>query len=202
MCPKKAVRTTVWDTLRVYEENRQEWARRTNPLHPVITYLSSRKSGKAAPAWVLEWLDAGFQRWLDSQVGSGKPPLSLESALALNGVGKRRVAWSAKRSQLLFMRFVDISHLRAIGNVKVSAATYLVCCREYPGLYNAADTESADTLQKKANTLAQQYSRFPGRAELTQFFEEFPPTRPTAAEFVSSFPRREVLRYSALKRLL
>ncbi len=181
-------------SLRGALKHRSEWLR-NDPTYAAEVFLNSWPN-RRPPRWNMDWVASALRGRLD---GKG----TMDSLMGFGGRGKRPFT-VAKRRQRLLIQFADIAHLIAL-DLKTREAAHLVCCRDNPTLRASDDCESADRLVSMTNTLAGEYGHYAGRKGLEKFFKlgQSKPDaiRAVTAEFVTGFPRSEIMR-TKLRRFL
>jgi hypothetical protein len=178
------------DLLLRFARKRSEWLRE-DPVYAATVFIQSWPENRP-PRWVMDWTYKGFRDFLEEK-----------SSLAASLGFTERAPKSARRREGLLMQFVEISRLRAL-KLSVRVAASLVCCRDNPALHAADNCESADKLEAMTNSLTAEYSRYPGRDELTELYKlmRAKATDEIVGLWLSNFPRNEVLRIPALRRFL
>lgn len=161
---------------------------RADPVYAMETFLTNRRAGFRPPEWALQWIEEAFRKWLDAQGGT-----SLDSVMGLNGQGKRRAFRAAQRRAKQLKSFVEVARLVALG-ATVREAAYMVCCLQDPTGWASNDPDESDRLERKANTLAQQYMRFPARKELKCYYDVLLPELDARkmGEYLATFPEASV----------
>jgi hypothetical protein len=170
-----------------FVERRTEWLR-SDPVYAMEVFLTCRRAGFRPPEWALKWIEDAFRKWCDAQGNS-----SLDCIMGLNGRGKRRAFKAAERRANSLKLFVDVAKLVALG-ATVREAAYMVCCLQNPAGCASDDPSESDRLEKKADTLAQKYVRYPARTELKRYYDALlaHPGVWKVSEYIATFPRASV----------
>ncbi len=170
-----------------YDRRRGQYLHK-DPVYAMEVFMTNRQAGFRPREWVLKWIEDAFRKWFDAQGDS-----SLDSIMGLNGRGKRRAFKAAQRRANCLKLFVDVAKLVALG-ATVREAAYMVCCLQNPAGCTSDDPNESDRLEKKADSLAQKYMRYPARTELKRYYDALL-TQPgvwKVSEYMATFPKASV----------